>query len=376
MPVFLLCLMSCSREKRYACEDYIINSPTAYTSDNGYNILQLSDTHISNQSDRDLQYRFIKKTIDLSKSYLAERNKTLDLIIITGDVFTFSTRIVSNEFFSFLDSQKVYWTCTFGNHDEQAYYSIDWLTGRLNELNRVREESQQSGEPKSYCVFKDLQDDDVFGNANFVINIRDKNNRNIEQLYMFDSNRYNYGDGASYDCIHYDQIDWYDRMVRYFCPNGALILPSLAFFHIPLQEYLTIYDAAINDETKSEDNRENIFLKDVGTGQILKERREKGSPSKINTHLYDKMKELRSTVGVFVGHDHRNSFAAMNKNDNIVMSYGVKATDSIYSDEDLLGGQLIMIKKNIIGENPDLNENFDIHQILHKYADLGGNQYE
>lgn len=372
LPVFFLGLVSCNAKQRYACSDYIIESPHHYH--NGYNILQLTDTHISNQSDRVVQYKFIKKTIDLSKSYLQKKNKTLDLIIITGDVFTFSTRSVANEFFSFLDEQKVYWTCTFGNHDEQAYYSIDWLTGRLNELNKIREESQSSNDPRSYCIFKDLQDDDVFGNANFVINISDDENQPVEQLFMFDSNRYNYGMSATYDSIHYDQIDWYGRMVRHFNPWSSNEMPSLAFFHIPLQQQLTIYDAAAADKTKQESERHNVFLKDADDANIVLDvRKEKGSPSTIDTHLYDEMKNLRSTVGVFVGHDHRNSYAVKNKDDNIVLSYGVKATDAIYADDDCLGGQLIMINNGKEDSKPSRLDNFALHQILHKYSDLGGN---
>ena len=151
-PLFALALTSCG--KTYEVKDYMIE---LNWKDN-YRILQLNDIHIGNKDDLDLQFKYLKSVIE-------DENVNADLIVLNGDLFTFANRATAKRLFSFMDERKVNWTVTFGNHDEQAYFSIDWLTGYLNKLNDKR----ASGD--SYCVFKDLQDDDIMGNGNFVINL-------------------------------------------------------------------------------------------------------------------------------------------------------------------------------------------------------------
>ena len=135
----------CGEKVSYRTEDYVLE--VDYKED--FTILQLTDVHIGNKDDRQRQYDFLDLTIN---------DADADMIIVTGDLFTFADKVTAIEFFDFLDSHGVPWTVIFGNHDEQCYFSIDWLTDQLNNYG-------------SNCVFKDLQDDDVFGNSNFVINL-------------------------------------------------------------------------------------------------------------------------------------------------------------------------------------------------------------
>lgn len=66
-------------------------------------------------------------------------------------------------------------------------------------------------------------------------------------LIMMDSNSYD-NENNGYDHFHDNQIQWYENTVKQIAKeeNGdkTKVVPSLAFFHIPMQEYMTAYDEA------------------------------------------------------------------------------------------------------------------------------------
>ncbi len=351
-PIAVLSLTSCGTSKHYEVKEYKLTPNHArFDATNGLKILQLSDIHLSMNCDRQLQYKFLQKTIDLANAYAKKQGgkDKVDLITITGDVFIFGTREIVREFCEFMESQKIDWTLTFGNHDEQCYFPIDWLTGYLNDL------SKKDG---SYLLFKDIQDDDISGNANFYIDVPDKDGNAKERIYMIDSNRYKYTlSSFGYDNIHEDQIKWYKD-----CVKDGTNLKSLAFFHIPFEEYETYYKDAIGSKTKGE------FIND-DEGNVLDKKGEGISCSKIESKMFETMVDLGSTKATFVGHDHKNNFAIKTKDNNknnMILSYGVKATDSVGADDNLIGGQVITVKGLC-----DLDD-IKIHPITHKYSELEG----
>lgn len=300
---FLLLTTGCNNKNDYEAKDYILELD--YKDD--FKILQLTDIHMANKDDRQREFDFIKETIDMANP---------DLIIITGDSFTFATRTVANEFIDFFENCQIPWAITWGNHDEQCYFSIDWLTGKLNKLSEKED---------SYCVFVDYQDDNVTGNANYAINLN-KDDKVHTQLIVMDSNRYNYGEYIGYDYFKQDQMDWYCDIVDYTTGNNSGVeVPSLMFFHIPLPEWEEAWNAA-----------------QEGTADlIIGEKREGFAVPKINSGFYQVIKDKHSTIGMFAGHDHLNDFVV--KYDNMYFGYGVTATDRIYFDEDMLGGLVITI---------------------------------
>lgn len=274
-----------------------------YTSN--FKILQLSDTHIGDKDNTDLHYKFMDLTIN---------DADPDFIIVTGDVFTFASRGTAKEFFKWLDGHGKPWTIVFGNHDEQCYFSIDWLTKTLNNYG-------------SHCVFKDIQDDDVQGNSNFAINLM-QGNAIFEQLIMMDSNRYYYGDYFGYDCFKENQIEWYKSLVNYTKEqNGGVVVPSLMFYHIPLPE--------VTDAWNYAQEHPEAVIKSNG------EMNEDACSPKHDFHFYDAIKEAGSTHGMYFGHDHVNDFIV--RYEGIDFGYGLKATDRVYYSEELLGGRVITL---------------------------------
>ena len=311
-----LSLSACSTGINYAIEDYIVKK-VAYKDD--YKILQLTDIHLSDKDDQDVQFAFMDLTIN-------EANP--DLIVVTGDLFTFASKSTALRLFNFLDGHGIDWTVTFGNHDEQCYFSIDWLTDTLNNFG-------------PHCLFKDIQDDDVFGNANFAINLM-KDEKVFEQLIVMDSNRYYFGSYSGYDYFKQNQIDWYEKIINKTKENnGGVTVPSLMFYHIPLPEIDVAYDEAL------------------AAGKVHGVKGEKSCPPKFNSGFFAKIKELGSTNAMFFGHDHDNCFWV--EYEGVIFSYGLKSTDRLYYDEKLLGGQTITIKND---------HTVEINQIYHTYAEV------
>lgn len=302
MATLTLLLSACGkRDVRHDISEYILE--TDYKED--FRILQLNDIHLSNKDKLEREFDFMDLTI---------KEADADLIVICGDSFTFADKRTAKSLFNFIDSYNTFWTITFGNHDEQCYFSIDWLTDYLNNFG-------------SYCLFKDIQDDDITGNANFAINLM-KDDKVHYQVIIMDSNRYNFGEYLGYDYIKDNQIAWYERLVNHTkVENAGIVIPSIAFFHIPIPEFDTAYKKALQGEADA--------ILEYG------DQREAVCAPKHNSGFFTKAKELNSTKAICVGHDHINNTRVLYQ--GVYLCYGINANDRVYGDADRLGGHVVTI---------------------------------
>lgn len=301
-------LAACSNTKSFELSEYIA-AELPYKED--FRILQLTDLHLSNKDDLKKQFAFLDLTINEANA---------DLIVITGDLFTFGTKSVAKSLFNYLESKNTPWTVVFGNHDEQTYFSVEWMTNYLNKLG-------------GNCKFKDNIGDKVFGNCNFAINLVDAGVVK-QQIYCLDSNRYDFSKFKSYDYVKESQINWYEEMVtKAKADNAGVTVPSLAFFHIPLQEWEEGYNKAIANDASAK-------LLDLPRSQ----KNEGVASSNTNSGFFNKILELNSTKGCFVGHDHINTYAVDYK--GVILGYGVKSTNLMYFNDDLMGGQIIKMNSS------------------------------
>ena len=317
IPLFFIAAMSLTAcgGKSYSPKDYIMELP--YKSN--FKILQLTDTHIADKDDQDLHYDFLDLLI---KEADGPSKDQIDLIVVTGDLFTFAGKATAKKYFKFLDSYDIPWTVVFGNHDEQTYFSVEWMTDYLNNFG-------------SNCMFKDIQDDDVQGNCNFAINLMDGTTVH-DQLIFMDSNRYYFGDYMGYDYFKKSQIKWYQQLVDY-TKVGTDYVNSLMFYHIPLPE---VNDAFEKGTVKYGEKREDCCPPDRDLG------------------FFDVIKKS-GTTGMFFGHDHINNFEALYE--GVTFCYGIKSTNRIYYDEDMLGYQTITLKDD---------HTFDIVRSYHTYEEV------
>lgn len=368
-PIAVLSLTSCGKQVRYTEKEYVLNynsakNPVPYSEGEAFNVLQLSDIHFTYLADNQYHFKFIQKTINAAKKATGDK---LHLIAISGDTFTFATKDTIKECCDFFESQGTPWTITFGNHDEQGYFSVDWMTGYLTELSKKSE---------SNLLFVDHPDDDVFGSANFVINLHNNDHLNDNrQIIMIDSNRYNYGEDMGYDYIHTDQIDWYERMYYYFKEIEHIDNPtSIAFFHIPLVEYTDAYNKA-RDANQFDTSKVYNGNGDLVEGKEAFKRDSRGedeSSPKVNSGFLDRIaRDNFYTKGIFVGHDHINNYSVNYDYDDvpgadIKFNYGIKATNTVYYDDAYLGGQIIHFGYSSDPSVDDITTDL----ILHKYSEM------
>ncbi len=321
-PIVAMLLSSCSAIgqhhdiSEYFARGFEEANSIQYVDD--FKILQLTDPHIGDKDDQDVHYAFMRKTIQASNP---------NMIIITGDLFTFASRGTAIRLFKFFDSFNVPWTVTFGNHDEQCFFSVDWMTETLSKWG-------------NNCYFKDFQDDDIPGNCNFAINVY-KDHQVFKQLIMMDTNRYNFNGYFGYDYIKKSQIKWYEELVDYTATKAGSVVESLMFYHIPLPEIDEAYAAY------EEGTADHYYF---GTKE------EKTCPPEENSGLFDVILAKGSTKAMFFGHDHVNDFAIKYKGVDFV--YGVKSTDRIYYNPAKLGGLEITIKETGL---------LEYHQLFQTY---------
>ena len=337
VPLFFttaLLLTACGG-KEYSPQDYI-----AKTLDyrDGFKILQLTDIHMSDKDDQDLHYAFLDKLIKEAKED-PDHTGMVDFMVVTGDLFTFASKSTAKRLFKFLDSYDIPWTVVFGNHDEQTYFSVDWMTSYLNKFG-------------SNCVFKDIQNDNVQGNCNFAVNLKNADGTLHNQLIFMDSNRYYFGSYMGYDRFNTNQINWYANLIDYtnqqdFLAGGTGDVKSLMFYHIPLPEIDLICD------------KETMKPGDEGYNFIYGEKREKSCPPDQDYGFFDTIKSLGSTTAMFFGHDHINNFEA--NYEGVKFCYGIKSTDRIYYADDMLGYQTISINND---------NSLSINRYYHTYAEV------
>lgn len=277
-------------------------------------ILQLTDVHLYNEDGKD------KKAFDTMTKIIKDAKP--DLIVVTGDVTGVKENMRAyRAFCEFMESFKLPWGVVYGNHDaeEGKAYSKTQLSDYLESLE--------------YCFYQ-RGPENVDGEGNYYYNITGDSGKVILSLIMLDSNMYYFdpalGENNGYDVFHENQIRWYADTVKEIARevNGdeSSVVPSLAFFHIPMREYIAAYD-----EAKSEH-------------RILDGRkREPIGCSKHDDEMFETMKALGSTKACFAGHDHMNSFAV--EYQGICLTYGYSCDHNIYPVPQR-GGKLIYIRED------------------------------
>ena len=258
-----------------------------------------------------------------------------DLVIVTGDLvfpvgyasFSFNNTAPVLQFAAFMRNLGIPWAFTYGNHDTESYAATS--TGDLNEL--YKKLSWKTSKTLLYPYVQPY----VTGRSNQLIELRNADGTLREALFLIDSNAYT-GDGLNkYDYIHDDQVDWYKAQVLREENEEGHIVPSMVFFHIPLQEYKEAYKLyeSGSDEVK-------YFF-----GSNDEEMMDKVCCSEFSSKLFDTARELGSTTGFFCGHDHYNNMSLEYKGMRLTygMSIDYLAMPGIARDTKQRGATLITV---------------------------------
>lgn len=309
LPIVATLLGGCVGKKHYGAEKYM--KPLGWDTTKDFKILQVSDVHLSQSDLHEEHFALMSRTIKAANP---------DLIVLNGDIFTFADKHVVNKVFDFIDKKNIPWTYTFGNHDDQGYYADNYIPRLL-----------ASGK-FTHAIMTNLEDDDVTGRTNFVINLNDKNDghKTVYQVYILDSHSYNF-ETMKYDCLKQDQIDWYERVVKYSQKHFSPGIKSSMYMHIGFPETVQIWD-----QSKPAKDQTGLVIGDMEEWS--------GSPDS-DPGFFKKILELGSTQSVHVAHDHANDSVMLHK--GVYFCFGVHSTNRIYNDEKgvKFGGQVVKIDK-------------------------------
>lgn len=312
-----------------------------------FKILHLTDIHLGGSL-----FSYHKDMKALQACFDEIEYTRPDLVVVTGDL-CFPMGIMSmslnntssvHQFAAFMRNLGIPWCFTYGNHDTESMASADEET-----LDKVY---QSLSYKTSGTLLYPYMQPDIMGRNNQVIEIYNTDGTLNNALFLIDSNAYT-GEGINvYDYIHDDQVEWYASEVERLNKQEGNIVSSLAFFHIPLQQYRTAYELY---ETGSEEV--TYFFGENGEKMI-----DKICCSDYPSKLFDTMKELGSTTGTFCGHDHYNNMSL--EYQGIRLTYGMSidylAMPGIEDDSAQRGAELIALHQD---------SSWDVEQIpLNKIA--------
>lgn len=272
-----------------------------FREDQTFTIVQFTDVHMRAGGEKDAQ------TCQLMEQILDAEQP--DLVVFTGDVIEghycddplqrFDIAV------SIADRRCIPWTVVFGNHD--------------TELNITREQLMSAVSSYKYAI-AEPGPDELSGVGNYVVEVKDSSGEPAALLYHLDSgSNSTYPHVSGYGWIARDQIDWYERRSRaYTAINGGQPLPALAFFHIPLQEYIEVWE------------------REVCYGHQF----EGVCCPRINTGFFASMVGMGDVMGTFAGHDHANDYWGLLH--GIRLCYGRKTGYNSYGKEGFQNGARVI----------------------------------
>lgn len=214
--------------------------------DGKFKIVQLADLHFATgknecrdeypkhaDCDADAKtIQFIEEVLDIESP---------DMVVYTGDQIMGDQSIQDAEttlmkVLAPVIRRKIPWAMIWGNHDDEGSLSR-W---ELSEIARALPYSLFSISPKD-------TKDNSFGVGNYVHQVFDLGSENaLITLYFLDSHKYSKTGKVypGYDWIKEAQWEYlrqiYDQELKTSIPEDASSQLSMAFFHIPLPEYLDI----------------------------------------------------------------------------------------------------------------------------------------
>lgn len=260
-----------------------------------FKIAQFTDMHIVLGVSQYCDLQAEKTFARLSNTVSAEKP---DFLVFTGDIV--AGGVASMGWNRLLDSLNVYkipFCVVFGNHDAE------------NELSRAQMSSIIASSPYSLNGLNsvgELDDMEIEvlpsrnGSAPFV-------------MYCMDSHDYSKIPQAGYyGWFEREQIQWLmERCGERTRANNGTPVPSMAFFHICLQEFGPAWNNPQNPH--------------------IGRKAENECPGALNTGMFAGMVETGSVMGVFVGHDHDNDYVVAEK--GIALGYGrFSGGDTVYNN--------------------------------------------
>lgn len=256
----------------------------------------------------------------------------------TGKVTAAGFKTYLTDMVGYIEEKQIPWAHIYGNHD----YETQLVNSSNYSQYLPKEEQQKIYESFEYCVSK-AGDEDLFGVGNYVLPVMSHDGSRIEfAIYGLDSGSYraqplnsifNTADGytnefpGKYEGIQTNQVRWYRETSELLAEFNGSKVPSMMYFHIPLQEMYTAWV-----------NRDAWGLEYTG------ERRENISAPGFNAGLFDAVQERGDVQVIVNAHCHRNDFAI--EYQGVKMCYNGCTGTGAYHDDDMLGGRVVTYTGN------------------------------
>ena len=150
----------------------------------------------------------------------------------------------------------------------------------------------------------------------FSLQIKDSHGKeNLFALYVMDSG--GKSETGAYAPLTPDRVAWFRNEREKLKQENGRYLPALVFQHIPMPEY---YDALVQAE-KTTAGAVEAFYSHTGEYYVLPEEAimrgdfmlESPAAPDENTGEFEAITEKGDVLGVYVGHDHINSFSLQHK---------------------------------------------------------------
>jgi len=268
-----------------------------------------------------------------------------DMVVITGDIVVSSGAAEGwDEITKPMIDARVPFAITFGNHDPESDMTKKQVLSKLKSM--------------PYNITYNA-DNKISGMGNGAFPVMSSDGRKYKWiLYLFDSHDYSKNQMFGYyDWIKNDQIQWYRKMSDFYTSKAGRLLPSLAFFHIPLPEY----SQALQITPAIGNKKENVCCPNLNSG------------------LFSSFVEKRDVLGAFVGHDHNNDYL-VDLNGEISLAYGRKTGyNAAYKEVLERGARVITLYENEKSYNTYITtwsgkkeNNYTFEQKAHSYPTVEG----
>jgi 3',5'-cyclic AMP phosphodiesterase CpdA len=309
-----------------------VDKTLRFNQDHSFTILQFSDLHYGLNATNNANN-------DRIQADLIKRVKP-DLVIITGDAVSgyewdkkesgFYEKYW-RQFSSVYQNLSIKYAFTLGNHDTDA----DLNAKQVGDLDRTH----------PFSLFNGTNAIDPLSYSNYNLEVKTAfdgyNNQTSALLWLFDSkNRGCMNIPDSWGCLTQNQLDWFQQTSSvYKNIDQVSFIKGLAFFHIPLVEFMDLWNFGKTDGAKEESV----------------------SCPRVNTNAFESFRMKNNIKGIFVGHDHNNDYAGRYK--DIELVFCRKTGYGSYGPLGMKGARVIKLTEKV--EEGSQNVIFDYsHYII------------
>lgn len=307
-----------------------------FNSDGKFKIMQITDMQeIFNVSPDTL--KLLESAIETEKP---------DLVVYTGDQIKgygitykgLGEELVNNvsktveKLLKPVTDRNIPFAVTFGNHDRQVGIS-----------NKDQFEKIYKKFPS--CIGTQAEGIDGGGTYNIPIQSSD-GSRDAFNIYLFDSGTD--AKGGGYEPFDTKIIDWYRKTREALKEKNGSYVPSIVFQHIPMFEHYNV----LKRVKKSEKGAIPAFRIHKGEYYKIDETKcvegsvllEPPSIPDVNTGEFEALKEKGEVLGVYVGHDHKNSYVG--KWDGMDIGFTQSSGFNVYGNGKERGVRCFILDEN------------------------------